>query len=207
MLLFRSGNDFPHVARNASKKKALRRSGALNESPTRDRDQPRLIALRAFLTVRRLVRLAVRRAFLTVRRAVRLAVRLIFRPALRTARFRLRVTRFAAFFLIRAAFLTAPFTFLTAFLTRAFRTAFFTWLTAFFTLAAAASIGVGAGAAGSIGVGAGSIQPESDQLISMSCSSAIVASSGGCRGVTPAAGVWAGCARLFSAMIRCTSLW
>jgi len=56
-------------------------------------------------------------------------------------------------------------------------------------------IGVGDGLDGSMGDGAGSIQPESDQLIS-SCSSDIVASSGGCRGVTPAAGVWAGCARL-----------
>ena len=73
-------------------------------------------------------------------------------------------------------------------------TALFT--AAFFAFAAADFIGVGDGLDDSMGVGAGSIQPESDQLISMSCSSAIVASSGGCRGVTPAAGVWAGCARL-----------
>jgi hypothetical protein len=93
--------------------------------------------------------------------------------------------------LVLAAFLEAFLTVRLAFaLAFAFLTFFTALATAFRTGLAgvAAGVGAGGGASGSIGVGAGSIQPESDQLIS-SCSSAIVDSSGGCRGVTPAAGV------------------
>ena len=150
-----------------------------------------LIARRTFLPAWRTARRRVR--------AIRLAVLFLVRRIRFTARFFVRVIRLAALFLVRTAFFTARFT---AFLARAFRTAFFTTATftalftaAFLALAAADFIGVGDGLDGSMGDGAGSIQPESDQLIS-SCSSDIVASSGVCRGVTPAAGVWAGCARL-----------
>ena len=159
----------------------------------------RLAFLAVFLTARRTFLPAWRTARRRVR-AIRLAALFLVRRIRFTARLRVRVARLAALFLVRTAFFTARFT---AFLARAFRTAFFTtalatalFTAAFLALAAADFIGVGDGLDGSMGVGAGSIQPESDQLISMSCSSAIVASSGGCRGVTPAAGVWAGCARL-----------
>ena len=96
-----------------------------------------------------------------------------------------------------AAFLAGLFlaAFFAGFLAAAFLAGFF--LAAFLLAAgffaaglgaAAGGDGVGGGANGSIGVGAGSIHPESDQLISISCSSAMGASSRDCRGATPAAG-------------------
>jgi hypothetical protein len=91
----------------------------------------------------------------------------------------LRAGRFAAFF--RAAFFAG------------FRFAAFFLLTAGFFGAGVGVAGEGAsglagdGAGGIIGVGAGSIHPESVQLISISCSSAI-APSRDCRGAGPAAG-------------------
>jgi hypothetical protein len=55
-----------------------------------------------------------------------------------------------------------------------------------------------------MGVGDGSIQPESLQLISISCISAMLSSSGACRGAGPAAGRADLVPARTNAGIRCT---
>jgi hypothetical protein len=115
----------------------------------------------------------------------------------------------AAFFL--AGFLVAFF--LAGFLATFFRAGFAAFLDAGFFAAGAAGADAagsiqgeagGVGGGGVIGDGDGSIQPESLQLISISCISAMLSSSGACRGAGPAAGRAGSPPARTNAGLRCT---